>query len=323
MKNKFKVSSLAPYIDMTGLTGDEIVERKGMQLDVVNTTMEIKEGDERTVIARISAPTVDADGDIVIPMGCDTRRFVKNNVIMVDHDYKVESCVGNADSLEIKPDGIYAKIRFADTEKALDVWKLVKGNFIHANSIGFIVRNAILKGTKEFKDFCNKNRIEVIDGLNRIITEYELVESSIVAIPSCPDALIQAISLKSITLSDKTIKQLKIETPTETPTETPKTELEKIKEQLQSISELLVSINKPKEEVVIEVEPVAPVIEPIKEEVKPVIEPIEPIEPIVEQVEQVEPIDVIDETITIIRLGDYDLEAELELAKAIKNGKII
>jgi len=45
----------------------------------------------------------------------------------------------------------------------------------------------------------------------RIITKWELLENSIVSIPANPLALIQAISAKSIVLSDKTIKELDLD----------------------------------------------------------------------------------------------------------------
>ena len=203
MKTKFKVDSLKPFIDTEGLNGSDEVERK-------QYTGEIKviEGEERTIVARISTTDVDGDGDIIIPSGVDLNRFRANGVIHVDHSYKVEDVVGKAIEIGIDEKGIVAKIKFADTPRANDVWQLVSKGFVKANSIGFILKEAVYRGSSEFNAVVKQMGIKVADTCSRIVTKFELLESSIVSIPCNPAALVQAISAKSLDLSAKTIECL-------------------------------------------------------------------------------------------------------------------
>ena len=351
MKNKFKVSGISQFIDMDGLKGDEIVERKQMSMDLV--PMDISEDDEKTVIARISSILVDADGDIIIPEGCDFKRYSKNPVILVDHDYKVENVVGNAIDLAVRNNGLYAKIKFADTDKANDVWKLVKGGFLKANSIGFIIKSCLLKGTKEFKEYVNTHKSLINENLQRIITEYELIESSIVAVPSNENALMTAISLKSIELSDKTIKELKLDSPISiegtqvisnellTAILSENKDIGELKEYVKELKEFIfkgkdskdkvisgdvvkdtdkvnediVGVLKEQTEGIEEDAPITDNKESIKDDTATQEQTLGPLteDPIIEPVEE----------ITIIRLGDYDIEKELKAYNSLRLGKIL
>jgi len=203
MKNKFNSESLKPFIDFTDLKGTELVERKQFIGDIV-----VSECEEKTCVARITTIDEDAENDVIIPEGADLRRFNKNPIIHVNHSYKVEDVVANVTELAMDDKGIVAKMKFADTERANDCWKLVKDKFVRANSIGFIARKSLHAGTKEFKDYVKSKALKVSDSCRRLITEWELLESSIVSLPCNPEALMQAVSAKQIELSEKTLKEL-------------------------------------------------------------------------------------------------------------------
>ena len=158
MKLKFNSESLRPFIDMVGLKGDEIVERKQYVGDIV-----VMPDEEKTIVARISTTAVDGDEDVVMPKGADLKRFMSNPVIHADHSYKVEDVIGKAIEIGVDDVGIIAKIKFADTPRANDAWQLIKGGFIRANSIGFIIKEAVYRGTKEFNSFIEKSGIKVTD----------------------------------------------------------------------------------------------------------------------------------------------------------------
>ena len=203
-KKKFNSESLRPFIDMDGLKGDEVVERKQYVSEI-----KVMEDEEMTVVAKISTTAIDADGDIVDPSGAILTRFLKNPVIHADHSYKVEDVIGKATELSVTQDGITAKIKFANvTQRARDCWELVKAGYVRANSIGFIVLKGVIRGTKEFDEYVKGVSYKVDAGCNRIITSFELLESSVVSIPANPLALMQAISAKSINLSPETITAL-------------------------------------------------------------------------------------------------------------------
>lgn len=230
MKDKFQVSSLSQFIDMTGLKGDEVVTRKQFISDI-----KVLEGEERTIVAKISTSGVDADKDVIYCKGCDCERFSKNPVVHINHSHKVEDVVAKATEIAISDSSIMAKIVFATTQRAEDCWQLIKGGFVRANSIGFIIKTAYRKGEKEFDMFIKNKGMVVSDTCSRIITEFELIENSIVSIPCNPLALIQAVSSKGITLSDKTITELELDkfiTKAVSPVKTP------VIEQKQDLSEL-------------------------------------------------------------------------------------
>lgn len=202
-KSKFKVSSLKPFgLDIAGLDKDAIVERKYFTPEI-----KIFEEEEKTIVAKISCHDIDADGDLVYAGGCDVSRYQKNPVIMFAHDYSKEP-IGKATELRITQDGVEAKIKFADTSRANDMWSLVKGGFLRAHSVGFITRKELINGTKECKEFCATKGLVIGKECKRVITDWLLLEDSLVPIPSNPETLTQAISSKSISVSDSTMHDI-------------------------------------------------------------------------------------------------------------------
>ena len=206
-KNNFKASSLKPFgVDVAGLEPDAMIERKYFTPEV-----KLMESEEKTIIAKISCHDIDADGDLVYASGCDMSRYQKNPVVMFAHDY-TQAPVAKATELRITAEGVEAKIVFADTQRANDMWSLVKGGFLRAHSVGFITRKQVINGTKEFKDFESVKSLTVGANCKRIVTEWLLLEDSLVPIPSNPSALTEAISMKSIAISDETKLALDIKT---------------------------------------------------------------------------------------------------------------
>jgi hypothetical protein len=192
MKKTFAVSSLSKMgIDTLGLDPDSQVERKQFvgQLTISND-------EERTIIAKISTTDVDADGDIVIPSGCDTSRYVKNPICVWGHDYS-KPAIGKILELKINPNDIEAKIQFATTEHANEIWELTKGGFLRCHSIGFIVQECLFAGTKEFADYAKKNNVNV-NGCSRIISKWMLLEDSVVNLPSNASAVNVQVSVKEL-----------------------------------------------------------------------------------------------------------------------------
>jgi hypothetical protein len=216
MKSKFLLESLSKLgLNTEGLDNNSLVERKGYNSDI-----EIMPEEERTIKATISTNDIDADGDIVIPEGANISRYVNNPVVHWNHNYALPP-IGKCTELKICDNKIEAKIQFADTQHALDIWNLVKGGFLKAHSIGFVTIKALVNGTNEFKKYCQDKGITTANNCKRIITDFLLIEDSIVSIPSNPMALTQAISSKSINISNKTIKDLGISEAPVTPAEAP------------------------------------------------------------------------------------------------------
>lgn len=202
MKESVKLSSLKPFMNTDGLDQESEVLRKRF-----SSKMTIAPDEERVAISVISCTTEDADQDVILPTGADLKRYQSNPVVLFGHDYSSKP-IAKIVALSVTEDAITAKIQFADTQEALECWSLVKGGYLSACSIGFIIKEAYYAGTDEFKQFIKEKKLKIKDTVRRIISSFELLENSLVPIPSNPDALVQAVSSKSINLSEKMLKEL-------------------------------------------------------------------------------------------------------------------
>jgi HK97 family phage prohead protease len=204
MKDKIILSNISNFIGDTKEDLSSIVERKAL-----NAQISMQEDESMTCIAKISTKDVDRDGDILIPTGCDFTDYTKNSVICWDHSYSMPP-IGKMLSLEVTSDTIYGKMKFAETSMGSEIWSLIKGGFLKTCSIGFIAKEVLVAGTSAFKQYVRENNIIITDQVKRIITKFTLIENSIVSIPANQEALVIAVSSKSLKLDDKLLKELGI-----------------------------------------------------------------------------------------------------------------
>lgn len=133
---------------------------------------------ERKMAFTISTAAVDRDGDTIDPKGWDLGAYKSNPVVLWAHDYS-RPPLGKAVNLEMTKDGLRADVEFlpAGMDPFADmIHDMVKGGFLNATSVGF-------KG----KDFSrSKDREHGYD-----FKSQELLEFSIVPVPSNPEALVQ------------------------------------------------------------------------------------------------------------------------------------
>jgi len=158
--------------------------------------------EERTVTAIISTDAIDRDREVILPKGVNLDEYEKNKIVLWSHQYD-ELPIAKALWVKKGRKGITAKIKFATTAKAEEIYQLFKGKFLKAFSIGFMVNNshpptpAEIKKTPEWAE------------VHRIIDDSELLEFSSVNVGSNRGAL--AIAVKSLNLSEITQKELGIE----------------------------------------------------------------------------------------------------------------
>lgn len=278
MKNKIPASNISNFIKLD-IDPLDIIERK----QYVST---ITSEDERIANALISAATVDRDGDFLVPSGIDITKFTQNPIVAWNHQYSIPA-IGKVEDLKIDNNGIFARIKFATTSFAEEIWQLVKGGFLKTCSVGFVTKEAVVRGSKEFARLAAQFNLD--DTCKRIVTKWELVENSIVNLPANPDALIYAISQKSITLENDLIKSLGL------------TGLE-----IKNVEDIVKEVVGPTS--------AESITEVVKEEVK---------------VEEVKVVEVKEEVIppvkvwNIIRSGDYVLtDADKIISKGIKTGRV-
>ena len=152
---------------------------------------EVKKVGERQYEFTASTADMDRDGEVIDVAGWDLKNFKKNPVIMFAHDYRTLP-IGKAtkigvrdgklvDVVEFPPEGTY---EFADI-----VQRLVDAGYLKTQSVGFIPKKWEDGDFEDEKS--NKPR--------RTYTKQELLEISIVPVPSNPNALMNAVKEGVIT----------------------------------------------------------------------------------------------------------------------------
>lgn len=145
---------------------------------------EVKAVGERQVRVIASTATVDREGDVVVPEGIDLTEYLKNPVVLRQHNHNhpVAECADVA----VRNGRLEALVQFppeGTSGMADETYRLVKSGVLSAVSIGF------LPGEWEFME-------PGIGGWRgRKYLSCELIEFSFVAVPANPDALVIERSL--------------------------------------------------------------------------------------------------------------------------------
>ena len=158
--------------------------------------VEVKEVGERTLEIAGSTETKDRMGDIIRVDGWNIKQFKKNPVFMWAHRYD-EPPIGRANKVWIDKEGkkLMFHIEFAPPETyefADTIYKLYKGGFLHATSVGFMPLDW------EGKD--DEHSLPAWEG--NIFTKQELLELSGAPVPTNPDALVSARDQGLITVKE-------------------------------------------------------------------------------------------------------------------------
>ena len=159
--------------------------------------------EQRTVVAIVSTGVVDRQKEVLKPSGVLLDNFVKNPVVPWSHNSQ-DPPIGKALWVKKGYKRVLAKVKFAATERAEEVWQLFKQGFLNAFSVGFIP----VKGHRPTPDEIKKSP-ELAEA-RFIYDEWELLEFSPVTIPANPEALSQAIKAHKIEISEDLQKQLEI-----------------------------------------------------------------------------------------------------------------
>lgn len=141
------------------------------------------EGQSRVLEFIGSTEAEDRDGEIIRAEGWVLDNYLKNPIVLWAHRYD-QPPIGRCVGVKIDSGKLVFQVEFADIETyafADTIYRLCKGGFISATSVGFVP-------------------IEWEDGdEGRIFTSQELLELSIVPIPSNPEALVSARAAGVIT----------------------------------------------------------------------------------------------------------------------------
>lgn len=156
-----------------------------MKRKTFTVTQKAIDADAGIYEAMISTEDRDRDGDIILASGAQVDNYLKNPVVLFGHNYHdADAIVGKA--LEIEPisgEGVRARWQFVDagtSPQADIVRRLWAGGFLNATSVGFIAKEQQpLDQDDPFK--------------GSLISQWELLEFSIVSVPANQSALRLAI----------------------------------------------------------------------------------------------------------------------------------
>jgi hypothetical protein len=193
---------------------NQVIEQMGDAVDTLMTpvaytsmeNMEVKavNVDEREVLHRITSRARDRMNDVVEPKGLDLKSFKANPVVLVNHDYSVESVIGRSVMLDVNKEEIGSRTKYMDTPLADASMKLAMAK-LGGWSIGFAptARHSVKAG-KELKCKSCMERFDeltegkepgdYVEGMYGIhYTGGSLMEYSSVAIPANQEIVNEAV----------------------------------------------------------------------------------------------------------------------------------
>lgn len=162
---------------------------------MIRKTCITKIGDtgDRTLEAAISTISVDRDGDVLLPSGVRTDEYKANPVVLLGHDAG-SLPIGKATGLQRTPNAVLAEMQFAERPAAHPdaaewvpdtVYDLFRQGVLNAFSVGFTIDKARAATKKDVRRFGDRVR--------RVVTDWNLLEFSVVTIPANQDALVTAV----------------------------------------------------------------------------------------------------------------------------------
>ncbi len=203
------ITERMPLGDMDASRADELakeLDRKPSEIEFVRKGFiaESKgtDDEERSSTELINTADIDRDNEILLPKGAVLDHFKKNPQVLWAHDYR-QPPIGRA--AWVKRDtaskGLLAKTIYATTDFAEEIWQLVSGKFLPARSVGFIPIESHEPDEKEIARHPERA------GARRVYDKWELLEYSVVPVPSNRQALQVAIG-KDMKLCGNLIRQL-------------------------------------------------------------------------------------------------------------------
>ena len=144
---------------------------------------------ERTLVAVISTAAIDRDMEVLLPKGAQLENFEANPVVLWAHRSD-QPPIGKAEWIKKTAKAVRAKVRFASTDFAGEIFQLFKEGILKAFSVGFDPWGAEHREPDE-KDLRAHPEWA---GVRRVYSKWELLEFSAVPVPSNPEALAQAVS---------------------------------------------------------------------------------------------------------------------------------
>jgi HK97 family phage prohead protease len=161
------------------------ISLKGEDMNVKYKIVEVMENNdaEQSIVGWGSKPIPDRDGELIKSSAWKLEAYRKNPVLMLSHDYSSPP-VGKCLWVKADNSGLRFKAKFASTERGKEIYQLYKEGIMSGFSVGFSVNAG---GSVDHPTDAQYK------GLKRVYSDVELLEISCVAIPACPEALIEQV----------------------------------------------------------------------------------------------------------------------------------
>lgn len=130
--------------------------------------------------------------EILSPVGCDTRNFLLNPILLADHSYTCRSAVGQVTAIDVQDDGVHFEAWIGNpklaplTEAQLVVRSLIAQGILKTVSVGFI--------PKKIKYPVFNDEGAIIEPA--VIEQWELLELSVVAVPCNAESVFEMKGLR-------------------------------------------------------------------------------------------------------------------------------
>lgn len=166
----------------------------------------------RTVTHWVSRPTLDEDGEVLLPRGADISRFSRSSTVFDVHEYGSKNVVGSTvkGSWKVNDDGIVATTKFTERPPA-DLWP--EQSPWEPDRLLWLYHTGDLKGWSigfsplEGRNPTKKDQETWGNGLRWVHTRYRVLEYSVAPLPCNSDALTLAIKgVMSKRLADQLAK---------------------------------------------------------------------------------------------------------------------
>lgn len=150
--------------------------------------------EDRTIEFIGSTAAQDRYGDVIVQTGWELANFMSNPVIPWGHNYH-EPPVAKAVEVAITGEGLKFKGQFATADEydyADTIYKLYKGGYLRAFSVGFIPLAWEIKKDEDGSPYF-------------VFTKCELLEVSCVTVPANPEALTLSVKEGILTAREKSL----------------------------------------------------------------------------------------------------------------------
>jgi hypothetical protein len=164
--------------------------------------VEIIDG-ERTVVSYISTREPDGHGTLFLPEGVIMDRYLRNGVVFDNHDSTKP--IASPKSIVVDDYGLKAVTVFdRDNALANERWGEVQRRELKGWSVRFAARKLVERDARGWKTLTARLaaqwgvELSYFDTVSAIITEWELLEYSLTALPSNPGSVTTAVTKRSI-----------------------------------------------------------------------------------------------------------------------------